>query len=162
MQTDSSAQPQAMPLVHTGSFQFTRLSVGSWFLYELGAGNQDLPGFITINPSRVFGGPANYGSAFLPAAYQGVRIGWEGQSLKDARFGNLSNDRLPAGLQKHQLDLHATMLPLLDLAPNERTGLWTLRAREGATGREALAYLRVTGGNYSPPRAPFPRRGGCE
>lgn len=31
----------------------------------------------------------------------------------------------------------------LDLAPNDRPGLWEIRATEGATGREARAYLRV-------------------
>lgn len=105
MQTDSSAHPQAMPFLHTGSFQFTRPSIGSWVLYGLGTENQDLPGFITLNPSRVFGGPANYGSAFLPSSFQGTRIGWERRSLKDARFRNISNDTLPSDLQQEQLQL---------------------------------------------------------
>ena len=109
MQTDSSAHPQAMPLLHTGSFAFTRPSIGSWVLYGLGSENQDLPGFITINPSRVFGGPANYGSAFLPAAYQGARIGWEGRSLKNATFRNTSNQRLPRAVQREQLELLQSM-----------------------------------------------------
>lgn len=109
MQTDSSAHPQAMPLLHTGSFAFTRPSIGSWVLYGLGTENQDLPGFVTINPSRVFGGPANYGSAFLPAAYEGARIGWEGRSLKDAGFRNTSNERLPSGVQREQLRLLQSM-----------------------------------------------------
>ncbi len=109
MQTDSSAHPLAMPQMHTGSFQFTRPSIGSWVLYGLGAENQDLPGFITINPSRVFGGPANFGSAFLPAAYQGARIGWEGQSLKNARFRNIGNDRIPGRVQRDQLELLQAM-----------------------------------------------------
>lgn len=109
MQTDSSAHPLAMPQMHTGSFQFTRPSIGSWVLYGLGTENQDLPGFISINPSRVFGGPANFGSAFLPAAYQGARIGWEGQSLKNATFRNVGNDRVPNEVQRRQLDLLQTM-----------------------------------------------------
>jgi hypothetical protein len=109
MQTDSSAHPLAMPQMHTGSFQFTRPSIGSWVLYGLGAENQDLPGFITINPSRVFGGPANFGSAFLPPAYQGARIGWEGQSLKNARFRNISNSKIPSQIQRDQLELLRAM-----------------------------------------------------
>ncbi len=103
MQTDSSAHPQAIPFLHTGSFQFVRPSMGAWTLYGLGSENRDLPGFITINPSRVFGGPGNYGSAFLPTAYQGTRIGWEGQSLKNAKIENLRNDKWTAELEKHQL-----------------------------------------------------------
>ena len=74
MQTDSSAHPLAIPLLHTGSFQFTRPSMGSWVVYGLGTENQNLPGFITVDPTRVFGGPSNYGSAFLPTAYQAVPI----------------------------------------------------------------------------------------
>lgn len=105
MQTDSSAHPLAMPQMHTGSFQFTRPSMGSWVLYGLGSENQDLPGFITINPSRVFGGPANFGSAFLPAAYEGARVGWEGKSLKNAQFRNVDNEKIPRQVQREQLDL---------------------------------------------------------
>jgi hypothetical protein len=109
MQTDSSAHPLAMPQMHTGSFQFTRPSIGSWVLYGLGTENQDLPGFISINPSRVFGGPANFGSAFLPVAYQGARIGWEGQSLKHVQFRNIGNERIPEQVQRDQLDLLQAM-----------------------------------------------------
>ncbi len=109
MQTDSSAHPLAMPQMHTGSFQFTRPSIGSWVLYGLGTENQDLPGFISINPSRVFGGPANFGSAFLPAAYEGARIGWEGRSLKNAQFRNVGNDKIPRQVQRDQLELIQAM-----------------------------------------------------
>lgn len=105
MQTDSSAHPQAMPLLHTGSFQFRRPSLGSWVLYGLGTDNRNLPGFMTINPSRVFGGPSNYGSAFLPAAYQAARIGWERKSLKDARIPNLNSSRIPETVRQEQLEL---------------------------------------------------------
>ena len=48
--------------------------MGSWVMYGLGTENQDLPGYITINPPPNFGGTANYGSAFLPAHFQGTRI----------------------------------------------------------------------------------------
>lgn len=119
MQTDSSAHPLAMPQMHTGSFQFTRPSIGSWVLYGLGTENQDLPGFISINPSRVFGGPANFGSAFLPAAYQGARIGWEGQSLKNAKFRNAGNDAIPRRVQREQLDLLQSMNGAYDEASVE-------------------------------------------
>ncbi len=36
----------------------------AWLLYGLGTENQDLPGYITINPSPNFGGASNYGTAF--------------------------------------------------------------------------------------------------
>ena len=51
-----------------------RPSMGAWLLYGLGTENQDLPGYVTINPPPNFGGAVNYGSAFLPAHFQGTRI----------------------------------------------------------------------------------------
>jgi hypothetical protein len=48
--------------------------MGAWVTYGLGTMAQDLPGFITINPIGDLGGAGNYGSAFLPATYQGTRV----------------------------------------------------------------------------------------
>jgi hypothetical protein len=74
--TDTPAHPQAVVQLHTGSANaaLTRPSWGSWLLYGLGTDNQNLPGYITINPPIAFGGASNYGSAFLPAYYQGTAI----------------------------------------------------------------------------------------
>ena len=80
MQTTSRAHPIAIPMLHTGEFQFVRPSIGAWVLYGLGTENQDLPGFFTIKPTRTFGGPSNYGSAFLPSTFQATRLGWEGRA----------------------------------------------------------------------------------
>ncbi|WAC21516.1 DUF1501 domain-containing protein [Luteolibacter sp. SL250] len=76
LHTDTPAHPQAVVQLHTGSANaaLTRPSMGSWLLYGLGTDNADLPGYITINPSPNFGGAVNYGSAFLPAHFQGTRI----------------------------------------------------------------------------------------
>lgn len=74
MQTDVPAHPQAYLQMHTGNFRFIRPSMGAWTLYGLGNENQNLPGFITINPPWANGGPRNYGSAFLPAAFQASPI----------------------------------------------------------------------------------------
>lgn len=90
MQTTSRAHPIAIPMLHTGEFQFVRPSFGSWVLYGLGTENQDLPGFFTIKPTRTFGGPANYGSAFLPSTFQATRLGWDGQAVKSASIRNLT------------------------------------------------------------------------
>jgi hypothetical protein len=60
--------------MHTGVSQFVRPSMGAWSLYGLGTENQDLPGYITINPPTANGGAQNYGSAFLPASYQGTKL----------------------------------------------------------------------------------------
>ena len=103
------AHPQAYLQMHTGEFRFVRPSVGAWTLYGLGTENQDLPGFITIKPEPQLGGAQNYGSAFLPAMYQGTRIGRRGQSLQNAQIGNLNNDQLDLTIQRDQLDLIQSM-----------------------------------------------------
>jgi len=76
LHTDTPAHPQAVIQLHTGTAlaQLVRPSMGSWLLYGLGTENQDLPGYITINPPPNFGGAINYGTAFLPAHFQGTRI----------------------------------------------------------------------------------------
>jgi Protein of unknown function (DUF1501) len=100
LHTDTPAHPQAVVQLHTGSANaaLTRPSMGAWLLYGLGTENQDLPGYVTINPPPNFGGAVNYGSAFLPAHYQGTRINDQGY------FPNL-RPQTAAGLQRKQLDL---------------------------------------------------------
>ena len=63
----------------SASTNFVRPSVGSWVLYGLGSENDNLPGFVSIAPSSGDGGPRNYGSAFLPAVYQGTALGKAGR-----------------------------------------------------------------------------------
>jgi hypothetical protein len=105
LHTDLPNHPQASVQMHTGNFQQTRPSMGAWTLYGLGTENQELPGFITINPPGGAGGAANYASAFLPAAYQGTRLGGDGGRRGAQRVANLANPKLTADLQRKQLDL---------------------------------------------------------
>lgn len=114
MATDLPAHPQAFSQLHTGTTQFVRPSLGAWTLYGLGTVNENLPGFITVNP------PGNaartYGSAFLPAIYQGTKIGGNGLpggAAVTRRFGggeeagvaNIKNTRFTTDEQRTQLDL---------------------------------------------------------
>ena len=99
MHTSNAAHPQATIAVHTGSVNFVRPSLGSWVTYGLGSENQDLPGFITINPVS-FGGAQNYGSSFLPASFQGTRVDLEAGGISDIRNRHLSQSR-----QRSQIDL---------------------------------------------------------
>ncbi len=111
MSTDLPAHPQAFAQLHTGTTQFIRPSLGAWTLYGLGTENENLPGFITINP------PGNaartYGSAFLPAIYQGAKVGGSRIPGGGRRFGgvdtaamaDIKNTRLNAEAQRAQLDL---------------------------------------------------------
>ena len=111
MHTDLPAHPQAFLQMHTGSFQFARPSLGAWTLYGLGTENANLPGFITLNPSSNNGGAQNYGSSFLPAVYQGTRIGAQLPPAAarvrlpvEARLPNIANSRLSGAGQRAQLD----------------------------------------------------------
>ena len=111
MQTDLPAHPQAYLQLHTGSFQFVRPSLGAWSLYGLGSENENLPGFITLNPPLNNGGAQNYGSSFLPAIYQGTRIGSEGRGFGpagqgggEAKMPNISNSKLSPEGQRAQID----------------------------------------------------------
>ncbi len=105
MHTDIGNHTPAMLLLHTGSFAFTRPSMGAWIMYGLGAENQNLPGFISLCPPVINGGSKNYGSAFLPAVYQGTAIGDIKINIKDAQIGNIRNARLSTVQQRRQLDL---------------------------------------------------------
>lgn len=104
LHTDTPAHPQAVVQLHTGSANaaLTRPSMGAWLLYGLGTENQDVPGYVTINPPPHFGGAVNYGSAFLPAHFQGTHISDEGY-LPNLRA---AQDRR---LQRRQLDLVQAM-----------------------------------------------------
>ena len=81
-----------MVQMHTGNFQLIRPSVGAWTLYGLGTENQNLPGYISINPPTATGGAQNYGNAFLPAAYQGTKF-----TVQDSSQRNRMIDRLRRG-----------------------------------------------------------------
>lgn len=105
MHADIGNHTPAMLQLHTGSFQFTRPSMGAWILYGLGTENSDLPGFVSLSPPVINGGANNYGSAFLPATYQGVAIGDIKTNIRDAEVRNLQNVRLSPEQQRRQLDL---------------------------------------------------------
>jgi hypothetical protein len=90
--------------LHTGTTNFIRPSVGSWITYGLGTENQNLPGFVTIQPSNANGGPRNFSNAFLPTIYQGTALGRAGQPIAQATFRHAHNDAQTAAEQRKQLD----------------------------------------------------------
>jgi len=107
----------ALLTLHTGDGVFNRPSMGAWTLYGLGSENQDLPGFVVFSPSLIHGGTQNYGSAFLPASFQGLRIGDGHTPFKTAALADMTPGDDPA-LQRLQLDL----LRKQDRRHLERTG----------------------------------------
>ena len=107
MKAEIPAHAQASIQLHTGSFQFVRPSMGAWSIYGLGTENENLPGFIAINPRGDNGGAQLYGSAFLPAAYQAtpVRLG-NGRANQGADVvPHIANRRYGSAAQREQLDL---------------------------------------------------------
>ncbi|MEW4488161.1 DUF1501 domain-containing protein [Thalassoglobus sp. JC818] len=116
MNTDLPNHAQAFLQMHTGSFQFTRPSLGAWSLYGLGTENENLPGFVTLNPPSDNGGAQNYGSGFLPAICQATKIGTNQipgfyaallgvDSEPGPPLRNIQNPVLTNAKQRRQLDL---------------------------------------------------------
>jgi hypothetical protein len=92
--------------LNTGDGVFNRPSLGAWTLYGLGTENRDLPGFVSFSPSVYHGGAQNYGSAFLPASFQGTRVGDGSTPFGKATLANTAPADDP-DLQRLQLDLLA-------------------------------------------------------
>jgi hypothetical protein len=115
MKSKTGNHNQARSLLHTGNFQFSRPSMGSWLLYGLGTENKELPGFITIDAGI---GPDNYGSSFLPAVYQGTAINAGSKSP----IPNLVNQSTTKDRQRKDLDLlrDFNQMHLKDGAENSR------------------------------------------
>jgi hypothetical protein len=99
MKTRNPGHQQATVAVHTGNEMFVRPSMGAWIVYGLGCESEDLPGFVTIDPIGDLGGAMNYGSAFLPATYQGTRFSSGGHGVP-----NLTNPQFTRADQRRQLD----------------------------------------------------------
>ena len=81
-----------------------RPSLGAWVNYGLGTANDNLPSFVVMCDSggRPVNGPRNWGSGFMPASHQGVRI-------NGASSEPIANLNSPAGYdslrQQRKLDL---------------------------------------------------------
>lgn len=86
--------------MHTGSFFFSRPSIGSWVSYGLGTVNQNLPSFIALAPQMPYAGTQIFNNDFLPAYHQGVRV--IGGAEPIANLGRRSRER---GLQELELGL---------------------------------------------------------
>lgn len=125
---------QAVCMLHTGSDNFVRPSVGAWVTYGLGTENENLPGFVAIAPPRGHGGPRNYGAAFLPSRYQATAIGHSGMPIKNARVDYLQPVDGAAGEAQRRLELVQT----LNRRALERDG--AEEAIEGAIESFELAF----------------------
>ena len=106
MNCDQPIHPRALTQMHTGNAQFVRPSLGAWTLYGLGTENENMPGFISVNPPA--GTAQNYGSAFLPAIFQGTKIGGRGGRRRFGGGGeaipDIKSARMTTRQQRQQLD----------------------------------------------------------
>jgi hypothetical protein len=109
MHTDGQSHGQAVLKLHTGQDTLIRPSMGSWIVYGLGTENQNLPGFVTICPTRGHGGAQNYSNAFLPAAYQGTAIGSAEIPASKAQIRHIRNPLMSSDEQRRQLNLLQAM-----------------------------------------------------
>ncbi len=73
---DSINHPQSVYQMNTGSILMGHPSFGSWLAYGLGSENEDMPAFVVLpDPGGgLKGGPAAWGSGYLPATYQGTTM----------------------------------------------------------------------------------------
>ncbi len=99
MHSNDNEHYQATLAMHTGSFFFSRPSIGSWLSYGLGSENQNLPSFVVLAQSLPYAGTQVYSNDFLPAYHQGVRV-VPGQTP----IPNLDRRTLVQGLQELELD----------------------------------------------------------
>ena len=105
MHTEGVAHGPATLFLHTGTTSFIRPSMGAWVMYGLGSENDNLPGFVTISPSLGNGGPRNYGTAFLPAVFQGTPVGRSGLPAKESGIKNIANTIWSPEQQRKQFSL---------------------------------------------------------
>ena len=121
MTTNIASHTGGVPMMHTGNFQTVRPSMGAWTLYGLGTENQDLPGFLAMNPLSNLG-QHNHGSAFLPASMQATMI----RSANGDSMPNLAPPHQSAAQQQRQLALLADFNQARmkqDVVNNELEGL---------------------------------------
>jgi hypothetical protein len=105
MHTEGVAHGPATLFLHCGASTSVRPSMGSWVVYGLGSESRDLPGFVSIAPTTGNGGARNYGSAFLPAVYQGTPLGKAGGPASEATIRNLANSLQSPAERRRHLDL---------------------------------------------------------
>jgi hypothetical protein len=86
--------------LNTGMIRTGFPSLGSWVTYGLGTDNQDLPGFVVMYDYRggPIGGAPNWGSGFLPGAFQGTPVRSKGTPIL-----NLNKPEKLGDLQQRQL-----------------------------------------------------------
>jgi hypothetical protein len=107
MFTEHRNHEQALWMMHTGLTVAGRPSLGAWAAYGLGSENRDLPAYVVLPDPKGLpvDGIRNWGSGWMPPAYQGTQFRSEGSPVlnltpKAAR---------PAGVEKGRAELLAEL-----------------------------------------------------
>lgn len=101
MVADNSEHTAANYMLHTGFALQGRPSMGSWLTYGLGSEADNLPGFVVLDGGLIpAGGMDNFGSGFLPAAYQGTLF-----RRGEHPIANVNPREGTPGRQREKLDL---------------------------------------------------------
>ena len=103
--TRGTSHGQAVSMIHTGTDNLLRPSVGSWVSYGLGSENSNLPAFVSVTPPAGHGGARNYGSAFLPAHHQATTLGHSASKTANATIKYLQNPKVSQQDQVLQLEM---------------------------------------------------------
>lgn len=104
MKSDDNEHYQATLAMHTGSFFFSRPSIGSWVSYGLGTPNRNLPSFMVLAAQLPYAGTQVFANDFLPAYHQGVRVIPGPQPIAD-----LDRRTPQAAVQRAELDFAARL-----------------------------------------------------
>lgn len=129
MHTSHSNHYNATLGMHTGSFAFSRPSIGSWLTWGLGTENRNLPGFVVIAPRQTYAGTQVYASDFLPAKNQGMLVVPGAEPIANV------TPRREMGQQRHELD-----------ALNALNGLHLQRREEDELLRARIASFETAFG----------------
>jgi hypothetical protein len=105
MHTEGVAHGPSTLFMHTGATNLVRPSLGSWLMYGLGSENQNLPGFITLQPSNMNGGPRNYSNGFLPDVHQGTAIGGSATPFDKVTIPHINPSNADTAVTRQQFDL---------------------------------------------------------
>jgi len=115
LHTQTSAHPQGENFINTGFTMEGFPSFGAWVTYALGSECSDLPAFVAISDPRGLArsGKNNFGSGFLPAAFQGTDFNAKNPpaNLRRPQGYSASDDRATVDLLKRFNSKHLERFP---------------------------------------------------
>jgi hypothetical protein len=146
--SDSFAHGSGLLQMNTGFLRQGYPSLGSWVTYGLGTLNQDLPAYVVMLDHRggPITGPPNWGSGFMPAAFQGTQFRTAGEPIIHLR----PPQDITRAQQRRQLDLLGQFNRLHEKAGAENSELaarvasYELAYRMQAEAPEAVEVSRET------------------